>query len=74
MYIVIKFKSYILIIQVNFKFHTYFSVSSIILTRAPKCNKLSIRRFSRGNGKYKILYNIILYATYQNGLYSTDYK
>lgn len=58
------------IIQVNFKFHTYFR----ILTRAPKCNKLRIRRFSRGNGKYKILYNIILYATDQYGLYSTDYK
>lgn len=32
----IKFKSYINILQVNLEFHTYFSILSIIFKKAPK--------------------------------------
>lgn len=39
----IKFKSYINILQVNLEFHTYFSILSIIFTKAPKFYKLKIR-------------------------------
>lgn len=40
----IKFKSYITILQVNLEFHTYFSILlSIIFTKAPKFYKLRIR-------------------------------